>query len=383
VQATATGATIFRAVPSTGMQLSRAPIQSMEFRADAQVPMARLGSKSLAASYKGELSQGTFKALIAAVLRSAFDADLTTTQATITTITTTTNQVVSGGTGSFLSATGGAIKIGDIFRLSAGANANRNLGPVLAVTTGTIVVATGQLVAQTTAIATFTLTRPAKVINAAVFTRASFTVEEVNTILDDSKIGTGARVGSIKLTFPANGMVGIEVGFVGADMTNPGSAASPYFTAPSITTSVGLTAVDASIRFAGGAVVTLSSVEIDIDLTAKGMDVVGSVITPDVFENNCAITAKITGLRNDMSNVAAFLAETEADLAILCVEPESEPKSFVSFFLPRVKRMTISDSGVGNDGGITETMDLVASFPITAGAGTSYDNTTIAIQDSI
>lgn len=376
------GATVMRAAPGAGLKLDRTVNSPTEFRSDGQLPMGRLGHKNVSGSYQVDLSVGQFNAFFAAVLRSAFDGAQTISTATITTITMSSNQIVSTGSGSWLTS---GLKVGDVFRITGGSglgvNASVNLGPITAMTTSTLVVATGQLTTITT-LATLTITRQTKVYNpssVASMTRYSYTIEEYHDTLDDSEIFVGCRVAGVKLNFPADGVCTAEFRFVGMDETVPGTASAPSFTSPTLGTAIALQAADATIRFASGAITTLTSAEIDIDLGAAGLPVIGSLTSPDIFENACRVTVKLSGLRNDMANVSAFLNETECDLHIKLVEPESEPKDYLAFYIPRLKRLS-ADAPVGADGAMTETMDLMAAA---LAATTGYDTTTISIQSSI
>lgn len=367
----------FRPNASTGLKLSRAMINPGEIRSDGQTSMGRLGSKSVGGGYVGDLSVATFDPLLEAVLRGTYVAALAITQATagLTSITTQANSITATA-GSWITA---GVRVGDVVRLtghSTAANNSRNLR-VTSVTALILGIAE-TLIVDAVADTTFTLTVSKKLFQPAVPVRRSFTFEEYDADVDLTEQCTGCRISSVKITGQPDGMCTIEFGIVGADLNPLATGASPYFTAPTLTTTIGLTLADAVIRYGGADIVTLTAFEVMYDLTAKTQPVIGSIVTPDVFENPSAVSGSISGIRSDFTNLTRFTSETELELHVMMVEPESEPKDFVALFLPRIK-LTGVDKGFGGDGAMIETM------PFTVGPKentTGYDSTMISISTS-
>jgi hypothetical protein len=365
----------FRPNASSGLKLARAMIQPGEIRSDGQTSMARLGSKSVSGGYVGDLSVGTFDTLLEAVLRGTWVAAVAITQATMTSITTGVNTIVAAA-GSWITQ---GVRVGDVVRLtghSTAANNSKNLR-VTGVTALTITVAE-TLVVDAVADTTFTLTVSKKLSQPAVPVRRSFTFEEYDQDVDLTEQVTGARISSVKITGGADGMCTIEFGIVGADLIPLATGASPFFTSPTLTTSIALTLADATLRYAGADILTLTSFEVTLDLRAATQPVIGSLVTPDVFDNPAQVSGSITGIRSDFTNLTRFSSETELELQVLMVEPESEPKDFISLFLPRIK-LTSVDKGFGSDGALLETM------PFTVGpkeGTTGYDSSMLTFTTS-
>lgn len=379
--ASGAGATQFRFAPSGGLSLKRALIEDPEVRKDAQRSTPRLGSKSVTGSYMATFSQATFEALWAALFRAnlTWTAAVAITQATMTSITTQAGppSTITAAAGSWITQ---GVRVGDIIILtghSTAANNSKNLR-VTAVTALVITVAEA-LITDASADATFTVTIQRKLMNPATLTRTSFTVEEYSIDLDDSEVYTGCRVSAIKLSFGPDGMVQIEVTFAGANMTIPGSASAPQFTSPALTTTIGLVAVDAIIRVAGVDVANVTSMEITFDLSAQGQPVIGSVITPDIFENTLKVSGQFSAVRTALTagNLATYLAETDnVELHIMMVEPMAEPKNFVSMFLPRIKLLDAA-APIGSDGAQIETVPFYASAKASGVSG--YDAVTATL----
>jgi hypothetical protein len=367
----------FRPNASSGLKLSRANIAPNEIRADGQTSMARLGSKSVGGSYVGDLSLGTFDDLLQAALRGTWVAAVAVTQATagLTSITTTANAIVASA-GSWITA---GLRVGDVVRLtghSTAANNSRNLR-VTSVSALTLGIAE-TLIVDAVADTTFTVTIAKKLTQPTTPVRRSFTFEEYDADVDLTEQATGCRISSLKISGQPDGMCLIEFGIVGADLNPLTTGTSPFYTAPTLTTSIALTMADATIRYGGADIAILTAFEMNYDLSAKTQPVIGSLVTPDVFENPSVVSGSITGVRSDFTNLSRFIAETELELQVLMVEPESEPKDFVSLFLPRIK-LTGVDKGFGGDGAMIETLPFMAG---PKEGTTGYDSTMLAIATS-
>lgn len=374
-----TGANRFRPNSSSGLKLAMAEIAPGEIRSDGQTSMPRLGSRSVSGSYVGDLSVGTFDPLIEAALRGTWVAAVVLTQATGTSLTAT-----AGPPGTLVRAAGSwitdGVRVGDVVRANItggpAGNNNRNLR-VTGVSALTLTVAE-TLIVDATPRTTYTVTISKKIFQPATPVRRSFTFEEYDQDVDLTEQVTGARISSLKISGGPDAMCLIEFGIVGADLNPLSSGASPFYTSPTLTTSIALTLVDATIRFGGADIVVLTAFEVTYDLTAKTLPVIGSVVTPDVFENPSVVAGSVSAVRSDLTALTRLKAETELELHVLAVEPESEPKDFVSLFLPRIKIKGV-DKGFGGDGAMIETQ------PFTTGPKentTGYDSTMLSFSTS-
>ena len=116
-----------RTLPSPGLKLARAAIQSAEKRNDANKSMVRLGGKSVAGSYNVELNVDSFSTVVEALLRSTWVAAATTTfnnGAALTSITVdSSSQLTFAGT---TVPTAFGLCVGDVFRLGGMSTAANN-----------------------------------------------------------------------------------------------------------------------------------------------------------------------------------------------------------------------------------------------------------------
>jgi hypothetical protein len=369
----------FRLNGGGGLNLGMAVINPGEIRSDGMTSMGRYGSRSVTGGYPADISIGTFDDLIQAALRGTWVAAVTLTQATGTSVTAT-----AGPPGTIVRASGSwitdGVRVGDVVKLNAtggpAGNNNRNLR-VVGVTALTLTVAE-TLTVDATPRTTYTLTIAKKVTMPSVPVRRSFTFEEYENDVDLTGQFVGCRISSMHIVGQPDGMATIEFGIVGSNLLPLATGASPFFTSPTLTTSIGLTMVDASIRYAGADIVSLTSFDLTYDLRAAGQPVIGSTTTPDVFDNPATISGSISGIRQDFTNITRALAETELELQVMLVEPESEPKDFLSIWLPRIK-ITVPTKSYGNDGALIETMP----FMVGPKEGTTgYDTTMIGFSTS-
>lgn len=359
------GSTGFRA-NSGGLNLTKDPINSGENRRDGMTTRGRHGSRSVSGNYVADLSLGSFDALVAALFWGTFDSALVITEATSggpTEITTTTSEIV-GNSGSWITV---GLRVGDVIRLTGHATAgnnSRNLR-ITGLTATTITVAE-TLTLNAVADTAFTITRPKKVIQGT--TKKAFTFEETETDIDGSEIFEWCKVSSMTLEMQPNGMATVNFGIVGRNMTTAEDGSSPSLTSPTYTTSQGLTAVEAKILLGSTPVTDLTGVTLNFDRRAAGNPVVGSVLTPDVFDNTLQISGSITGLRQDFTRTTAFLNETDLSLHLLFAENESEPSDFISVVIPYLTLASSSKSELGQDGPRTQSLDLLIGSDPRGGA---------------
>lgn len=234
---TAPGATTakqLRIDPSPGLSLRKNLIENPEVRSDGQTSMARHGTRECVGSYNVPVTVGGLDDILEAVMRSTWVAAVQITQATMTSITTTTSTIVAAA-GSWLTQ---GVRVGDIVRLtnhSSSGNNSINLR-VTGVTASTITVAGTPLTANAVADTTFELTILKKLKNATTPTRRAFYIEEYHQTIDQSEVGDYCKFIGLKLVGSPNGTVTAEVQLLGADLQPLATGSSPYFTSPTLNT---------------------------------------------------------------------------------------------------------------------------------------------------
>ena len=354
----ATGGTQMRVLSSPGLERKRAQIQSNEKRADMLRSMARLGAVSVDGSYNAELTVGgATDILIEALMRSTWQAAVVKTSASYTNLTFGVSTITAAA-GSFLTD---GWKVGDVlFPTGTAVGANNGVNARIVSVTATVITVAGTPFTAGGADTTGSITRLKKVINGATPTRYSHTIEQYYTDIDLSEQFLGCRIVGMKLSFKPGAMATVTYTFAGLDRATLTSGSSPYFTAPTLTSGLDLIADDSVIRFNGADVAFFNGFDLDFQIANKNEPVIGSFISPDVFDNDLTVSGSITALRSDFSALTLFDAETEFDVSILLQEPAgfSTPRAALNLYLSRAKIGAVSAPILG-DGGLTETRALL------------------------
>lgn len=377
--ATLTTARVMRITDSPGLSLRRGRIDSNEKRDDGNKGMSRLGGKMVDGSYNLELTVGgALTPLTEAIMRASYSTSVAIGFATMTTVTFGTNQVVAAG-GDWVGGQG--LRVGDIFTVTGSSvSGNNNLRtPILAISSLTLTVPAGTFTTLTAA-STGTITRLRKLVNGTTPTRTSYTVEQYDEDIDLSETFLGCRVVGLRLSMRPNAHVEAAVTFMGMDRTTQDASASPYFTGhPSVTTGLSLVADDSGIYKSGTAVTSFTGFDLDIQIQAAGVNVIGSTTPAGIFDNDCVVSGSITGLRADFTSLTQFDAETEFDLCIVLTEPTTAPKPCFALYVPRVKFGAVTAPAGGGDGAKIETRELIIGPKV---AATGYDATVLSISQS-
>lgn len=385
-QATGSGGTVLRTAGGTGGRMTKAATESNEVRSDGMRTRGRHGTQKTNGDWAGEYSMGSHDAIIEAIMRDTWgSADVELDESDFTSITTGANSIVlASGDPRTL-----GIRVGHIIRLtnhaSAGNN-NRNLR-VTGLDATTITVAE-TLTVNAVADTECEITIPGKVLKqSGTLVKRYFTIDEYESDIDQSEVLTDFVWGSMRFSMAPNGLLMCDPGGVGTGKFEAlATGSSPLLTSPTRPTGEPLAVVDATIRVKGVDVVDLTSLDITMDIGPSAPDVFGSgaiKYSPDVFTGQMAITMNLGMLRKDLTFVQDFTAETVYELHVLAVENESEPKSFLSIFVPNFTLGSVDKSALSKEGGPrTQTISippaLVGQKPTTTG----YESTMIQFQST-
>lgn len=381
-KATAASAQILRRVTS-GIELKKNSFQSNELRTDYQTSDLRHGSKWVEGPLNCELSPGTYKDFFASGLRKAFAAVTAITGASITISGSSAPYTVTRAAGSFLTD---GVKIGDVVRLSAGSfnasNINKNLFvasvSALSITVyplnGSAMVAEGPIASSTV-----TVTGKKTYVPTTGHTNLYYTIEEWQSDISVSRSFIDCKVNTIDVSLPSDGMATVNFGFMGR---NQDIASSQYFSSPTAATTSGVVAGANGLLMIDGAtagVITGINFQVNGNMSQEG--VVGSNVTPDIFAGSVAVTGQFTALFEDDTYLQLFEDETTASLAIALTTDNTATAEFVSFVMPKIKvsGATVDDGQKGR----VQTIPFTALYNGSGGTGTSSEQTTIVIQDSL
>lgn len=379
-----TAAQLLRRV-SSDLDLRKQTYQSNEIRTDYQISDMRHGVRSVEGKISGELSPLTYEMLMVGVCRKAWAATTAMTGLSLTIAGSGPTYTVTRSAGSFLTD---GMKIGDVFRITAGTYANgvnrdNNFLVVnLTATVATIVTLNGTVPIAEGPIATSTVTVTGKrtYIPTTGHTDDSFAVEHWFSDIAQSELFLGCKINSLSVSLPATGMATIDVSFLGKDVT---TATSAYYSSPTALTSSGvLAAVNGVLRYGTGSVANITAANFTIDGGMSANPVVGANTYPAVFPGMVRVSGQFSAFFQDATYRDAFLNETEFSVTFVLSTGSSNTADFLSFTLPRCKFSGTSKSD-GGTGGITLTCPFTALIQTAGGAGTTSEASTIVIQDSL
>lgn len=378
---TASGAQALRRT-SSSLDLSKETYQSAEIRPDLQLADFRHGVRSVTGKVTGDLSPGTHKDFMAAILKRDFAAVTALTGLSITIAGTAPTYTVTRAAGSYLTD---GVKIGDVIRLTAGsfnaANLNKNLLIVtLTATVATVIVLNGSTLTAEGPIASATVSVVGKktYVPTSGHTDKSFSIEHWFSDVAQSEVFTGCKPSACAIALPPTGIATVDWDFMGKDVT---TSTSQYFTSPTAATTTGsLAAVNGVVRVGSTTVATITGLTLNIAANFTGEAVVGSNTKPLMSPGRVLVTGQATCYFEDAVFRDAFLNETEISILAAFTSDNSAAADFVSFALPRVKfGGSAKDDG---EKGIVQTIPFQALLNSAGGTGTSTERTTLSVQDS-
>lgn len=391
-QATGSGGSVLRVSGGTGGRLSKAATESNEIRSDGMRVRGRHGTQKTTGAWTAECSIGSLETIMQAVMRDTWDAaDLVITEASVlggsaaaTSITTTTSTIVAAA-GSWITQ---GLRVGDVIRLtnhSTSANNSKNIR--ISALSALTITTPDTLVLNATPDTSFTVTRPKKLTQSGTLVKRYFTIDEYDTDIDLSEVMTDFVFGSLRFSMQTNGLFTADPGGIGTgQFAAQATGTSPLLTSPTASTGIPLAVVDATIRIGSNDVVDLTSLDITLDISPMAPDVFGSgaiKYSPDVFSGQMAIGINFGCLRKDLTFMSDFAAETQYSLHVLAVENESEPKDFVSLFLPNFTLGGVDKSALNKAGGPrTQQISVPPALVGKAGTVSGYNDAMISIQST-
>src|SRR5690606_27914085 len=152
-----------------------------------------------------------------------------------------------------------------------------------------------------------------------------------------------------------NGIVGATANWVGTGQFETlTDSSAPLLTTPTQLSTLSLAVADATIRLGSEDIAYLTSLSLTIDIAPSRPDVCGGPdarYAPDVFAGSMTVAIEMEMLREDLTKIAAMRDETPLSLHVLMVENESEPKDFLSCYVPNLTLGGVAKSALAKAGG--------------------------------
>jgi len=378
----ASGSQSLRRVTSN-LVLKKQTYESAEILSSFQRSDFRHGIRSAEGSIHGELSPGTYKDFMAAVVRRAFTTVTAMTALSITIAGSGPTWTVTRSAGSFLTD---GVKQGHVVRLTAGAfnaaNLNKNL-IVISLTATILTVALFPSIASLVAegpIGSATVTVPGKITYApsSGHTDLSYSIEHWHQDLALSHVFSGCKTRKWDVGLPPTGIATTSFDFIGKDLTTAGAE---YFTSPTAQTTTGVqAAVNGLLIAQSGLTANVTGFSFSLDGNMTTEPIVGSNVYGDIAEGRILVTGQMTAVFQDAVMRDYFLNETEVSAAVALSASSAVGSDFQSFALPRIKF-----GGADIDDGdktLIITMPFTGLYNFAGGAGVQTEATTLQLQDS-
>jgi hypothetical protein len=379
----ASGGTSLDRVEST-IALTKDTYNSNAIRKDAQKVLSRHGMRKVGGDIKGELNPGAYSLLMAGLLRRDFVTGPTTGAVAVI---ATTNTTFHRSAGSFLT---NGFKIGSVVAASgftstaASVNGKRML--VTNVTTSDLTLLNMDGSATTLGVHaegdTVTVAEVGKVTYtpSTGHTDKSYSIEHWHSDISVSHAFVGSKIGSMDIALPTTGLATVTFGTTGRErqkdtvqqLTSPSSPSEGR----------GLSSVNGVILIGGTPVGILNSLSFKVDNQLAVDGVVGSNLTPFVWQGVQIGSGQIVAFFQDATFDGYFDQETEIGIIALLTDQSGTGADFMAITLPRVK-INGATSDDKQTGGLKLTGNIEFLRNTAGGAGTTSEDTTIRIQDSL
>lgn len=339
---------------TSNLAIAKDTFASAEVRTDFQVADMRHGMQSVRGSIEAELSLQSFDSLIEAAMGGTWATGVSCSPSDFATGVTV---ATSGGYSTLTFAGAGSLitkgfNVGDIVRL-AGFTTSANNAKNLRITTLTATVMTvyPAITAASQQASGWSVTVPGKKLLMGT-TKRSFTFEHVFDDIDVSELFKGCRVNGMSIRAQPNQPIGITFDILGQSGIVNGAADSPYFVSPTAapTTSV-VAGLNGGVRVGSQELAIVTGLDLNLTNSMSVAGVVGAAISPEVFQGRKLVTGNVSLFLQDEAQIAAFLNETELDIATMFNTSTGTPQDFISLNIQRAKFTSCSHQ-IAADGGV-------------------------------
>lgn len=159
-------------------------------------------------------------------------------------------------------------------------------------------------------------------------TKRSYTVEVYEQGIDTSVLSKGFRFGGFRISGAPDEPIHIEYPGMFLDQAVLATGASPFYTTPSLGTTDYMVVTDCVITIDAVPVLNLSSFDMTFDNGLSLAKVVGSALSPDVYDDNAKITGTLSAIRSSAARQSAYLAGTPFAFVVTAEDPAGNQMTF-------------------------------------------------------
>jgi len=342
---------------SENLSLKKETFQSEEHRSDRAISSIRHGMRTVDGNIEVEASVGGHDMLFEGALAGTWAAG--TSVSTVTAVAS--GNKLTRATGSFI--TDGYL-VGDIITISGYATAGNNgTARVTAVAALELTIASTGLFAKTLSNDTGgAVILKGKRLKTGT-TLKTYSIEEGFLDVSEYRKFTGCAVNEMTITIQPKQIVSVSFGMIGMDSdAMQSSAFAPGYTASG--TNEPLDAYNGGLWEGGVAntIVTGATIRLSNGRSTDG--VVGSPITPDIFEGRTAISGTISVFFDDAATYNKFRNETSTNLDIVLKDPNGT--DFLRVVVPAIK-LNSAEFSVPMEGPVPVSMEFQGYLDSTAG----------------
>jgi hypothetical protein len=199
-----------------------------------------------------------------------------------------------------------------------------------------------------------------------------------------TEIFSDCIITSLKFSMGSSGLLMVDISWVGTGLfTTASGASAPTFTSPTLSTGLPLSCTEALLRYSSTDFTELTSWDLTLDIGGVAPEVVGAVISPDVFTGQMTAAMNFTMLRSDYTKMTDFLAETTGTFQMCVQENETAPADFFSLFVPNIALGGVDKSPLSKEAGPrTQTISVPKELIGKDTTGGAFDATLVKLQVS-
>lgn len=380
VPASGAGARGLEVLPSSGLAMQVATIESAMIQRSRMRNRPRHGSKTVTAAYETELMVGALDPIYEAVLGGTWTPSQTLTEGTLTSATITASGATITFAGGDILAAGVRVGMMAKFGLMSVAGNNDKWFPILGISAnGRVITTVAGILVDNAADIDFDLIIAKAIYTPATYLDTYFTIEEYWAQLDRSKLGTDMKFNALSLSVQPDQVARVSIGLGGRDMQLLSAGLSPNFTGPTYVSDQSLVLLDGAIYVNGVAKANVTGLTAGLAAPVSGLPVVGSRVSPDTFLGQFAFTGEITAAVESGDDFAAYTAETDISMLLHFAESGAvNTTDFVSVYLGNLSYGG-NTTPAGGEGALVQTIPLYGGRDTRGGA---YAATTMLISTS-
>jgi len=380
---TASAGQLLRRVTSVST-FDRKTYANNEINPDQQDRGVSYGLNSTSHKFSGLLSAATYKLWFGSAVRQVFVAGVSTAALSITIAGAGPSYTVTRSTGSYITD---GFKIGDVIVLTVGtfnaANINKYLLVIgLTATVATVVVINTTAMVAEGPIATSTVSVVGKKAIAPLTAQTNdyYTIEEFYSDIGKSDLFTDVKVDKVDVKVPSTGNCTVDFQLVGLNRSI--NTTQQMLTPTAVGSNPVLTSINGDVYINGAVAASCNGFTCSIDngITVSEA-IVGSNSPIDANRGVIKVSGSFTALFTDQTLQTIYQNETPVQLILVASADQTATGQFMSFVMGRAKVTT--DTPDDGQKMIARTYNYTAEINlIGGGAGTAYDATILAIQDS-